>query len=105
MKIRKLEGEFTKRGAKYTQLVKSEIFVIYRCENEEYNDLYFEVFKYRTAKPHPMDTGDWDEVEVYPSNESFGVTAWECICFESIEKVMKKHFGIDDVEWIRPMIH
>lgn len=105
MKLRELQKEFEKKGVKYTQFVKGikEYFngkdekvkdgiVVYKCSNLSYLDEYFEVFRYRIAKPHPYDAENWDMVELYPSDEAFGVWAWSCIDKSSVEKIVKKHF-------------
>lgn len=110
MKLRELQKEFKKKGIKYTQLLKKvkeyvnesgEItkdgIVIYKCLNFEYNDEYFEVFRYRIAKPHPNDTNGWDMVELYPSDESFGSWAWCCSDRHCVQKILDKHF---DEEYI-----
>lgn len=114
MKLRLLPEVFEKKGVRYTQLnkivkefvegseTKSDGIVIYKCENLEYNDVYYEVFRYRIALPHPHDAEDWDMVEVYPSNESFGVWAWECANWSIVNKVLYNHFD-DDI--INAIIH
>ena len=96
MNLRELDKEFTKRGVNFKQEVKNDELVIYRCTNIETKDEYFEVFKYRTAKPHPMDEGTWDLVELYPSDNAFGVWAWCCSSVPCVNKVLKKHFGIEE---------
>lgn len=95
MKIKYLPKEFVKKGVKYTLLEKNEVFVLYRCESIAYGYSYFEVFKPRMGKPHPMSDEDYDLVELYPSDELFGIYAWACSNIECVKKVMKKHFGIN----------
>lgn len=108
MKLRELEKEFVRKGVRYTQIDKNtslsretdgkyrtDGYVIYECSNLSYKDVYYEVFRYKIAKPHPHDDGDWDMVEVYPSDEQFGITAFCCSNEASLRKVMKKEFGID----------
>lgn len=105
MKLRELQKEFDKKGVKYTQLVKEikeyvnekyekvkDGIVVYKCSNLSYHDEYFEVFRYRIAKPHPYDAENWDMVELYPSDEAFGVWAWSCSDIDSVKKIVKKHF-------------
>lgn len=105
MKLRELQKEFEKKGVKYTQLVKEikeyvngkdekvkDGIVVYKCSNLSYHDEYFEVFRYRIAKPHPYDAEDWDMVELYPSDEAFGVWSWSCSDIDSLKKIVKKHF-------------
>lgn len=105
MKLRELQKEFEKKGVKYKQLVKEikEYFnekgekvkdgiVVYKCSNLSYHDEYFEVFRYRIARPHPYDADDWDMVELYPSDEAFGVWSWSCSDIDSVKKIVKKHF-------------
>lgn len=114
MKLRELQKEFEKKGVRYTQLQKvvKEItnkdgekvkdgIVIYKCLNLEYGDEYFEVFRYRIAKPHPNDTNDWDMVEIYPSDEGFGVFAWSCSNVGSLRKIINKHFDEEYIAEIR----
>lgn len=95
MKLRELPLEFEKKGVRYTQLEKNNIYVLYRCEALGYKDVYYEVFEYKVGKPHPLDSGGWDAVEIYPSNELFGTTAYCCSDLNSVRKVMKKHFNLD----------
>lgn len=95
MKLRELPLEFEKKGVRYTQMEKNNVYVLYRCEVLDYKDVYYEVFEYKVGKPHPMDTGDWDMVELYPSNEQFGILAWSCSDLNRVKYVMQKHFDID----------
>lgn len=108
MKIRELQKEFKKRGILFTQIekkakhtidadgdIKTSGYCIYRCSSLHYDDVYYEIFKYRLAKPHPYDKGDWDMVEVYPGDEQFGVWAWCCSTIEGVKKTMKDKFGIE----------
>ena len=105
MKLRELPQEFEKKGVKYEQMKKivkeytnedgevvKDGIVLYKCLNLEYNDEYFEVFRYRIAKPHPNDTNGWDMVELYPSDEGFGVFAGSCSNVYSLKRVVEKHF-------------
>lgn len=105
MKLRELQKEFEKKGVRYTQInktIKANInekedkaydgIVIYKCSNLSYHDEYFEVFRYRIAKPHPYDAENWDMVELYPSDEAFGVWAWSCSDKSSVERIVNKHF-------------
>lgn len=94
MKIRELEKEFVKGGVKYTQIEKNDVYVLYRCQCLEYADTYYEVFRPKLVPPHPYDTGGYDMVEAYPSNESFGCNSWCCSDIDSLKKVMKKQFDI-----------
>lgn len=108
MKLRELQKEFEKKGVKYflfdkkesyTQeengKYKTEGYVIYKCSALSYKDKYFEVFKYRIAKPHPHDVENWDMVELYPGDEQFGTWAWCCQNEESLKMIMKEEFGIE----------
>lgn len=108
MKLRELQREFEKKGVKYTQIdkkvypvegkngeEKKDGYFLYKCENVEQEYKYYELFRYRIAKPHPYDAGDWDMVEVYPGDEQFGLWAW---CFStqiSVVKKMESEFGVD----------
>lgn len=105
MKLRELPQEFEKKGVKYTQMKKivkeytnengevvKDGIVLCKCLNLEYNDEYFEVFRYRTAKPHPYDAENWDMVELYPSDEGFFVFAWSCSNVNSLRRMVEKHF-------------
>lgn len=95
MKLKQLEKEFTKKGVLYTQMEKTEEYVLYRCKNIEFGNVYYEVFKYRTGKPHFMSGEDFDLIEVYPSNDAFGNWAFCCSDLKCVEKVMKTRMGID----------
>lgn len=95
MKLRELPKEFEKKCVRYTQLEKNNIYVLYRCEVLDYKDVYYEVFEYKVGKPHPLDAGGWDAVEIYPSSELFGVYAYCCSDLNSVRKVMKNYFNLD----------
>ena len=43
MKIKELDKEFVKRGIKYTQVEKNDLYVVYRCENQEYKEVYLNI--------------------------------------------------------------
>lgn len=83
-----------KKGVRYTQIEKNDVFVLYRCESIDYGYGYFEVFRPRMAKPHPLSGEDYDMVELYPSDELFGLYGWCCSNEASLEKIMKNEFGI-----------
>ena len=95
MKIRELREKFVRKGVNYTQKEKNNEFVIYECKDEEHNNTYYEVFKYKLANPHPLDEGNYDKIEVYPSDNQFGVTGWCCSCKNSLKRVLKSHFNSD----------
>ena len=46
MKIRELEKEFVKKGVRYTQIEKNDVYVLYKCQCLEYSDTYYEVFSH-----------------------------------------------------------
>lgn len=93
MKIRELEKEFTRRGVVYTQIEKNDELVLYKCHDIDGNFDYYEVFKPKTAKPHPMSTEDYDLIEVYPSDNLFGVYAWCCNTVGAVERCIVAHFN------------
>lgn len=108
MKLKELPIVFTRLGVKYTQIdkqaklekedngdYKTDGYVIYKCSALNYNDIYYEVFKYKITKPHPLSNEDYDFVESYPGNEMFGNIAWCCNTKESVKNIMKEHFNID----------
>lgn len=108
MKLRELQKEFTRKGVKYTQIIKSinnvltdsgeekkDGFFLYKCKNIEHGNEYYELFRYKVAKPHPHDSGDWDMVEVYPGDEQFGVWAWCCSTKGTVVKTLKSEFGVE----------
>lgn len=95
MKIKYLPKEFVKKGVKYTLLEKNDVFVLYRCDSVEYNYGYYEVFKPRMAKPHPLSGEDYDLVELYPTDEQFGLFGWCCSSEKALSEVILKEFGID----------
>lgn len=114
MKLKELPKEFEKKGVRYTQLVRNlyevadgekDGYLIYRCENVEFGNVYYEVLRYRTAKPHPMSAEDYDLVELYPTEQQFGLYGWCCSNLECVEKVMRKHFDVDfDIKNIQNLL-
>lgn len=118
MKLKELPKEFERKGVRYTCLERNlydvtdadgnpskDGYLIYKCESIEFGNVYFEVFRYRTAKPHPHSNEDYDLVELYPTDNVFGLYAWACSNLECVEKVMRKHFEIDyDIKNIQNLL-
>jgi len=86
---KQLEETFTKKGAKFTQVDKSEHGYIYRVEMEGHT--HFEVFKHKETNLYDFATKEVleDKKVSYPKDESFGVGAW---CVNSLD-VAKMIFG------------
>ena len=108
VKIKHLPKEFTRRGVRFTQIEKvvkeitdnvgntqTEGYFIYKCNPLNYQYEYFEVFRYRLVKPHPLSGEDYDLMEYYPSDEMFGIYAWCCSNEDSLQKIMREKFGVD----------
>ena len=95
MKIKELPKEFEKKCIKYTQIEKNDTFVIYRCKNLEFEDEYFELFRYRLQPPHPYSDEDYDMIEAYPTDTQFGLYAWCCSNVGSLLIMLKKHFDVE----------
>lgn len=118
MKIKELPKEFTKKSVKYTLIVrnlydvsgengevKKDGYLIYKCQNVEFGNVYYEVFRYRLAAPHPYSNEDYDLVELYPTTEQFGLYGWCCSNLDCVEKVMRKHFDEDfDIKNIQNLL-
>lgn len=95
MKIKELPKEFIKKGIKYTQVEKNDDFVIYKCKNLEFDDHYFELFRYRLQPPHPYSDEDYDMIEAYPTDNQFGLYSWSCSNVGSLLRMLKKHFDVE----------
>ena len=46
----------------------------------------------RCNEGYPNDINGWDMVELYPSDEVFGVFAWSCSNVNSLRRMVEKHF-------------
>ena len=74
-----MEKTFTRRGCTYTCIDGNRYWSVYEVRDKN-NNVYWEVFKKRKRR----------NVEVYPSNEDFGVWAWCCTTRESLIKVITR---------------
>lgn len=86
----KLKENFKRKGVEYTQLLKTNKTVVYKCKMQD--DTYFEVFKLKTKQ---ADIYHSDTYEAYPSDESFGSWAWCCSNAKSLLSVLNKHFQVE----------
>lgn len=81
----KLEKDFRKMGADFTQIYRDDELAIYKTTFPSY-----EIFRIKICKPDKFHN---DEYEKYPSSEDFGKWAWCCSTKRSLEKILVKHFG------------
>lgn len=93
-----LKKEFTaNRNTIYQQIIKEKDVVIYRCSKyypeNDYTDIYWEVFVPRIVKADKYHNGD--DYERYPSSECFGDWAWCCSGLKSLAKILRNKFNRD----------
>lgn len=102
--IRLLEKEFVKKGIVYKQFERNEEkgYYIYKCENLNYKDEYFEIFKIKLSKPDLRfnPNADYDLMELYPSDESFGKWAWCCSNMEIVQRVINNRINNNETSKI-----
>lgn len=102
--IRLLEKEFTKKGIVYKQIERNEEkgYYIYKCENLNYKDEYFEIFKIKKQKPYELiaKDRDYDFVEIYPCDNSFGQWAWCCSNMEIVQRVINNKINNNETSKI-----
>ena len=87
--VKLLRDTFTKKGISYKLLEKNKSYVLYECSTEDYK--YYEIFKYK-IQPFPKmfeNPEGYDEMEVYPSDEQFGLWAWCCSNMNRVEYIKK----------------
>lgn len=102
-KIKGLKTQFNgkgdTKGETFTQLEKNNEYALYKRTNDEDGAIIcYEIFKRKISDIPPKwkDAPQWaqyDKMEVYPSNEHFGIWAWCCRTLESVEKIKKMHFN------------
>lgn len=92
MRIKKLQSIIKKNGYKYHLVKRDEHKAIYAQHGDK---IYaYEVFKTKLAKPHPKSENDcamYDKVEIFPSDEEFGIRAWT---YKTIEKANERYEGL-----------
>jgi hypothetical protein len=74
LRVKKLSKEIKRNHYCYRLIERNDSKAIYAQE-----DFGFEVFKIKLSRPHPKvieDLKNYDKVETFPSDESFGKTAW-----------------------------
>lgn len=95
--IRLLEKEFVKKGISYKQIERNEEkgYYIYKCENLNYKDEYFEIFKIKKQKSYELFAKyrDYDFVEIYPCDNSFSYWAWCCANENVLNMIIKEKFN------------
>lgn len=97
-KIRLLEKEFTKKGIVYKQIERNEEkgYYIYKCQPEKNKyHTYFEIFKIKKQKPYELfaKDRDYDFVEIYPCDNSFGYWAYCCANENVLNMIIKEKFN------------
>lgn len=92
MNIKKLQKNFEKKGVNYRRLYRKDGFMIYICTDIEFGYSYFEVFEKRMAKPHPLSGKDYDYVELYPTDNSFGLWAYTCKTADELVQIVRNHY-------------
>ncbi len=77
MKIKKLKHEIKKNGYDYLLIQESPKCKIYQ-QSDNGIIVGFEIFKIQLAKLHPQssDFTNFDKMERFPTDESFGKWAW-----------------------------
>ena len=94
--MKELKKQFRKKGTDFTQLYKDGNLAIYQLSRPYVegngHSVWYEVFRYKTAKTPKMWESDENEMEKYPSDEEFGVWAWSCSNVESVKKVLNAEF-------------
>lgn len=86
---KELEITFTKKGANFTQIERSEFGYIYRVELDGHT--HFEVFKHKETNLYDFATKTAleDKKVSYPKDESFGVWAWCVTNLDTAKDVLK----------------
>lgn len=77
--MQKLETEFKKNGGVYRLVERTDHAAIYSRwikNNKELKNTSFEVFKIKIKPPSEINGYTYPEMEIWPSNESFGKWAW-----------------------------
>ena len=104
MKELKKHFDIKKYKMSFAQMVKSKDVVIYKVSQPhadgDGHSEWYEVFRYKTSGMNPMDVNyDPDEtVEIYPSDEAFGLWAWSCSNLGVVEKVLNAKFAFSKDE-------
>ena len=98
---KELKETFEKYGDTFTQVEKNETYIIYSRETNGKITSY-EVFDYRVRPFNPNSYIDrvsieqgYTEVELYPSDESFGVWAYNPSTWDGVKRVLKREYDVE----------
>jgi hypothetical protein len=94
--VKELDKEFTKKGEKFYQIEKTDVYYIYKRYIN--TSVCYEVFERKTFKINDFwrqyDTKGkyvgFDSFELYPKNEHFGSWAYCCNTLERAQELSKK---------------
>lgn len=87
--IKPLEVDFVKRKFDYHQIKRSEKAAIYQQTDEDGTVVSYETISIRISPPHPNSVTTFDKVELYPSDEQFGVSGWSFATFGDLSSALQ----------------
>ena len=90
MRTKPIKETFTRGGFDYQQIWRSRMVAIYAQRRTSKPDKIaaYEVVRLRQSDPHPLaKQGQWDQVEVYPSPEKWGLEGFTC---QTLDRAYKR---------------
>ena len=86
--MKKLEKTFTKKGFKYTQVLREGNKAIYRQDKHDYTAPSFEVIKVGSHNGYELNGTKIAASETYPSTSLWGIQGWT---YQNIDDAKKKY--------------
>lgn len=75
--VRTLDKTIEKRGFTYQQIERKDNVAIYSQTPLDDNiPVAYEVILIKRGLPHPHTKSDFDKIELYPSDQQFGLNGW-----------------------------
>ena len=87
LKIKKLPEIISRNGFEYRLHNRTEKKAIYSQHFKKRKIIAYEVFKIKLSNPYPFSDSDFDKIEYFPSNESFGKFAWT---YKTLDEAYKR---------------
>lgn len=87
--MEKLKKEYNKNGYRHKQIRRTDKAAIYVQYNGD-RFITYNVFKIKVQQPRLAVGKEFSKKEVYPSNESYGYSAWTAYTLDRAEHILNQ---------------